>query len=107
MNVFILLMLYFDRIDNSERIDLNKTSELNGCDVCNYWYVSNKGFIFQPNISNGHHDLLMMSMNLSNIAVLNIRSIDYYCIISGIIKSEAINLMQKADLTQKGEHYKT
>ena len=46
-------------------------------------------------------------MNLSNIAVLNIRSTDYYCIISGIIKSEAINLMQKADLTQKGEHYKT
>ena len=63
-------MLYFDRID------VSKTSELNGCDVCNYWYVSNKGFIFQPNISNGYHDLLMMSMNLSNIAVLNIKGSD-------------------------------
>ena len=42
-----------------------------------------------------------MSMNLSNIAILNIKGADYRCTISGIIKSEAINLMQNIDLTQK------
>ena len=31
-----------------------------------------KGFKFQPNVCNGCHDLLMMSMNLSDIATLNI-----------------------------------
>ena len=43
----------------------------------------------------------MMSMNLSNIALLNIKGSDYHCIISLISKNEAINLMQNADLTEK------
>ena len=43
----------------------------------------------------------MMSMNLSDIATLNIKGSDYRCIISLISKNEAINLMQNADLTEK------
>ena len=46
-------------------------------------------------------------MNLSNIVILNIKGSDYRCIISGISKSEAINLIQNADLTKKGERYMT
>ena len=42
----------------------------------------------------------MMSMNLSDIAILNIDVSNYYCIISKIRKSEAINLMQNANLTE-------
>ena len=49
----------------------------------------------------------MMSMNLSNIAILKIKGSDYRCIISLISKSKAINIMQNADLTEKKEHYKT
>ena len=55
----------------------------------------NKGFNFQPYLCNRFHDLLMMSMNFSSIAILNIKGADYYCIISGISKMQAINLMQK------------
>ena len=40
-------------------------------------------------------------MNLSDIAILNIRSADYCCIISGITKSEAINVMKNIDLNEK------
>ena len=36
---------------------------------------------FQPNVYNRCNDLLMMSMNLSNIANLNIKDSDYRCII--------------------------
>ena len=43
----------------------------------------------------------MMSMNLSNIAISNIKSADNRCIISGISKNEAINLTQNTDLTRK------
>ena len=43
----------------------------------------------------------MMSMNLSDIAILNIKIADYCFIISGIRKNEAINSMQNADLTEK------
>ena len=40
-------------------------------------------------------------MNLSDIAVFNIKGSDYCCIISGISKSEAIKLLQNIDLTEK------
>ena len=43
----------------------------------------------------------MMSMSLSDIAISDIKSVDYHCIISGISKSEAINIMQNIDLTKK------
>ena len=39
-------------------------------------------------------------MNLSDIAILNIKGSDYGCIINGVSKNEAINLMQNADLTE-------
>ena len=64
------------------------------------WYFLDKEFEFQPDGCNGCHDLLM-SMNLSEIAILNIKGADHCCIISGISKSEAINLMENIDLTQK------
>ena len=92
-------MLYFDRIDISEEIDVNKTSK--ECDICRYWYFLNKGFNFQPNVCNRCHDLLMMPMNLSSIAVLNIKGSDYRCIISGIGKNEAIHLMKNTYFTEK------
>ena len=43
----------------------------------------------------------MLSMNLSYIAILNIKGSNYCCIISLISINEAINLMQNADLTKK------
>ena len=94
-------MLYYDRIDVSEGIDVNKTSASKECDVCHHWYFLNYGFKFQPNVCNRFHDLLMMSTNLSYIAILNIKGSDYCCIISLISKNEAINLVQNADLTGK------
>ena len=99
-------MLHYDGIDVSERIDVNKISGSKVCDICHYWYFLRKGFKFQPNICNRCHDLLMMSMNLSDIAILNIKGSDYRCIISGITKNEAVNLMQNTNLTKKAEHYK-
>ena len=44
-----------------------------------------------------------MSINLSDIAILNIKVSDYGGIISLISKNEAIDLMQNSDLTQKYE----
>ena len=87
-------MLYYGRIDIFEEIDINKTNALRKCNICLYWYFLNKGFKFQKYVCNRCHDLLMTSMNLSNIAILKIKNADYCCIISGINKSEAIELLQ-------------
>ena len=43
----------------------------------------------------------MLSMNLSDITILNIKGSDYRCVFSLISKNEAINLMWK-----KVEHYR-
>ena len=94
-------MLYYNTIDVSEGINANKTSASKECDACHYWYFLNCSFKFQPNVSNRCHDLLMVSVNLTDIAILNIKGLDYQCIISLISKNEAINLIQTADLTGK------
>ena len=60
----------------------------------------NKGFKFQSYVCNRCHNLLMVSINFSDTAILNIKRGDYHCIIGGISKNEAINLMQNAKLTE-------
>ena len=62
-------MQYYDRIDASEGINVNKTSESKEYDICHYWYFLNKRLKFQSYVCNRCHDLVMMSMNLSNIAI--------------------------------------
>ena len=42
-------------------------------------------------------------MNLSDIAILNVKSSDYHCIISRINKSKVTNVMQNTDLAKKSE----
>ena len=62
-------MICYDRIDTSEGIDVNKTSESKECNIFCYWYFLNKGFHFQPNFYNRCHDFLIMSMNLIHTAI--------------------------------------
>ena len=71
------------------------------CDICHDWYFLNKGFKLQTTVCNRCHNLLMISINFSNIAILNIKDACFCCIISGISKIEVINLMQNANLTEK------
>ena len=100
-------MLYFDRIDISEDNHVNKISVSKEWHTYYYWYFLNYSFKFQTNVCIRWHDLLMMFMNLNNIAILNIKGFGYHCIIGLISKNEDINLIQNADLTKKAEHYKT
>ena len=94
------------RIDVSQVININKASASEACNICHYWYFSNFSFKFQPIVCSKCQDLLMMSMNLCDIAILNIKGFTYRCIISLLRKNEAINLMQNVDLTKKTEHCK-
>ena len=70
-------MLYYDKIDVSEGIDDNKTSASKKFDIHNYQYFLKYSFKFQPNVCNRCYDLLIMSINLSDIAILDIKGSDY------------------------------
>ena len=100
-------MLYCDRIEISEETDVNKTSESKECDLCHYLYFLDKVFNFQLYVCNCCHDVLMMCVNLSDIAILNIEGAEYCCIINGISKNESIHLLKNADLTEKNKTLKS
>ena len=65
-------MLYYDKIDVCEVIYINKTSVSKECDICHYRHFLNKGFKFQTYVLNRCHNVLIISMKLSDIAILKI-----------------------------------
>ena len=44
----------------------------------------------------------MMSIYLSNTAILNIHGVDYFCIINGISKSESTSLLNNVKSEKSG-----
>ena len=68
--------------------------------ICHYWFL-NHGFKFQDSVCNGWHDLTMLSVNISDVAIITVKNVDYYCIIHNISKSEAINILEKAVLENR------
>ena len=57
-------MLYYDRIDLSKGVDVNKTTASKECAVCHYWYFLKYSFKFQSNVCNRCYGLLTISVNL-------------------------------------------
>ena len=76
-------MLYFGRISVSEGIDVNKASESKECIICHHHYFLDKGCKFQTEV------------------LTTFCSVDYRHIIKGISKSEAVNVLQNVDFSEK------
>ena len=57
-------MLFIDRFDISEGIDVNETCASKECDVCHYWYFLNYSFKFQPNVCNRCHKNLLSHIKM-------------------------------------------
>ena len=72
-------MLQYDRTDISEGIDLAKSNNSKEFMICHYWFF-NHVFEFQNSVCNGCHDLTMLSVSISDIAIITIKNVDYRCI---------------------------
>ena len=44
----------------------------------------------------------MLCLNISDIAIITVKNVDYHCIIYNISKSEAINLLENSVLKDRG-----
>ena len=88
-------MLYYDRIDLGERIHPAKSNNSKECIICHYW-LFNQGFEFQDSICNSCHDLMILYLNICNIAIITVKGVDYCCSIHDISKSEAIHLLENS-----------
>ena len=95
-------MLQHEKIDISEEIDTNKTSPSKECEFCHYWCFKDVGFKFEPHVCNKCHDVLMTAHELTNIAILNVKRVDFRCILWGISRDEAVNKFNNAVLEDKG-----
>ena len=69
--------------------------------ICHYRFF-NHGLKLWDSVWNGCHDLSMLSVNVSNIAIITIINVDYCCIVHNITKSEAINLLKHFLLEDSG-----
>ena len=56
--------MYYNRIDISERIDVDKSNNSKECIACHYWFI-NHAFKFQISICNGCHNLTMLCLNFT------------------------------------------
>ena len=66
-------MVEYDRIDISEGININKTNASKECDICHYWYFSDKVFKYEPYLCNGCHDLMQKARNFNDVAIVSIK----------------------------------
>ena len=69
--------------------------------ICHYWFFDH-GFKFQDSVCNSCHDLTMLCLDISNIAIITVKNVDYCCIIHNVNKFEAINLLENSVLKHHG-----
>ena len=94
-------MLQYDRIDISEEIDPTKSNKTRECMICHYFFF-NYGFKFEDYVCNCCHDLSMLCLNISDIAIMTVKNVDYSWIMYNISKYEASNLLKNFVLEYRG-----
>ena len=69
-------MLRYQKINVSERIDVNKTSASKECELCYYWFF--------------------------NIAILSAKGATFRCVLMGISKNEGLKRLNNSVTYDKG-----
>ena len=95
-------MLWYQKIDVSEGIDINKTSASKECELCHYWFFKDIGFKFEERVCNRCHDLLTMVYFLKNVAILSAKGATFRCLLMGINKNEALKKLNNSVIYGRG-----
>ena len=95
-------MLEYDRIDISEGIDINKSSDKSKeCHICLFWYFLDKNFSYEPHLCNGCQDLMQKAMSFNDVAIVSIKDSDYRIHFWYMSKDDAISKMHNSNLIDK------
>ena len=95
-------MLQYERINVSEGIDINKSNKSKECMIFHYWCFRDIGYECELYVCNKCHDISMMAYELENIAILNVKGVDYRCFLWNIARNNAINRLNNSKLGDKG-----
>ena len=68
-------MIKYERINISERIDVNKTNKSKQCKFCYYWCFLHKKFSYGPYICDDCCNFFQKSRDFKNITIVHIKKI--------------------------------
>ena len=94
-------MLEYDRIDISERIDVDKTNKSKKCRLYHYWYFLNKYFSYGPYLCDECYNIMQKFADFKNIAIVRIVKSAYRIIFPCMSKYEAKTLMTGSNIIDK------
>ena len=94
-------MLEYDRIDLSEGIDVNKTSNSRECSFCHYYYFLDISFNYQKYFCDGCHDISMKAHSMQNLATVYFKVNAYRIHFWNMSKDDATNIMHNSNLIDK------
>ena len=69
--------MYYDRTDLSEWNYLAISNDRKKSMIYHYYQLSNHVLKFQDNVCSSCHDLTMLKVNISNIAVITVKNVDF------------------------------
>ena len=95
-------MLEYDRIDISEGIDVNKSSNSRECSLCHFWYLIEKNFNYQKYLCNGCHDNSMKAVSIKNLAIIYSKENAYRVNFVFMTINGATKLINSSNLNNKG-----
>ena len=98
----LIRLIYKDKVNISEGIDVNKTSASEECELCHYWLLKNVWFKFEKHVCNKCHHLLTMAHSLKNIAILSAKGNTFRCLLSGISKNEGLKILNNSVTYERG-----
>ena len=73
-------MVHYNRFDIKEGIYFIKDNRKIEYLICHCCFL-NLGLKFEDSACNGCHDLTLLSVNISNIAIITFKNVDYPCIV--------------------------
>ena len=93
--------LQYERIGISERIDIHKTNSSKECMLCHYWYCKDVGFKFKAHVCK-RCSIGCFITKSKRIEMLNVKGVDCRCILCGISRNKAVNILNNSVLEDKG-----
>ena len=70
------------------------------CMIWHYWYFKGIDYKFEPYVCNGCHDISMIAYGLKNIAILNVKGVDYRFVLWNMTRNDAINRLNNSELDE-------
>ena len=83
-------------------LNIDQSNKSKQCMICSYWYFKDIDYKFEAYFCNGCHDMSMMTYELENIAILNLKGVEYRCVLWNITRNDAINRLNIFELDDKG-----